>query len=118
MLGSEVALVTSRPLAALLATLALAFGAGPAQAQDFAAPDGRGVSPLSLRLGELLARVDEVDLGEGWFATHLSRMDVSDRYGLIYTQHLDAGAKGMRVRVRGPALRGIKRFGLSVELTF
>ncbi len=106
-----------RPIA-LLAGLALTLLTLPAAAEPMSRPDGSGTSPLALRLEALIDRIDDVDLGDGWLAMYLSRMGVSDRYGLTYTQYFDAGAKGMRLRVGGPALRRLDRFGLSLELRF
>ncbi len=102
----------------LLAGLALPLFTLPAAAEPMTLPDGTGTSPLARQLAGLLDRVDDVDLGDGWLALYVSRMNVSDRYGLTYTQHFDTGSKGMRLRLGGPALRRLDRFGLSVELRF
>jgi hypothetical protein len=100
------------------ATLGLAITAPSARAEEPVPPS----EPVHAHAAEILAGLDLPEDEQGWLAFHLERMGIHGKYGLTYSQTLDAGEKGMSFSVRGPvlgkALSKRRRFGLSFEIHF
>ena len=53
-----------------------------------------------------------------WLALELRRVNLSGKYGLIYSREFGLGERGLELRLRGPALGRKQRFGLSFEARF
>jgi hypothetical protein len=108
---------------ALLATLGFAtLGVATTPATARADEPTSSPQPIRAQAAEILAGLDLPEDEQGWLAFHLDRMGIHKKYGLTYSQRLDAGDKGMSFSVRGPvlgkALSKRRRFGLSFEIHF
>ena len=107
-------MTASRASIVFLAVLAVVLCERPARAGPALAP----AEPDSARIIEMLQSPDLPAPGESSLAHHLARVDVSGKYGLIYTRRLALGETGMRLRLRGPALGRETAVGLSFEIRF
>lgn len=94
---------------ALLAALAAAL-LGPTARADVIAGPTQGV--------EILRSVNRSEPVSGLLGDHWARVGISGKYGLTYTRYVEGREKGMRLRVRGPALGRKTAVGLSFEIRF
>lgn len=103
-----------RSTLSLLIPLLVAGPSAPAAADPPLPPD-------RLRPAEAVEILADLDLpgsrGDR-LVRDLGRVDLSGKYGLIYSRDVQVGERGMQFRLRGPALGRQKRFGLSFEARF
>ena len=108
-------MAAARCFIALLGVLAAALIGLPAHAQSTRTPE----NPSAPDTIERFRGIDGLAPRGGAFAHHLGRIDLSGKYGLVYTRNFDKGESGMQIRIRGPVL-GRRRtdVGLSFEIRF
>jgi len=70
------------------------------------------------RAVEILADLHRPESRGDPLVRELGRVNLSGKYGLIYSRDFQVGERGMQLRLRGPALGRQKRFGLSFEARF
>ena len=107
-------MTASRWSVALVTAIAATLFGQPAHA----GPDRTPAQPRSARTIELLQSLGGPPPGGSSLAQHLAQVGLSGKYGLTYTRRLNRGEKGMRLRLRGPALGHESAVGLSVEVRF
>lgn len=108
-------MAAQRCFIALLGLLTAALFGHSAHAQATRTPE----APSAPDIIEMFRVIDGLAPPGSTFAHHLDRVDLSGKYGLVYTRDLDMGETGMQIRIRGPVL-GRRRtdVGLSFEIRF
>ena len=70
------------------------------------------------RTFEVLMDLDDPAVRSDWLGLQLQNVNVSGKYGLIYSRQFQLGERGLEFRFRGPALGRQRRLGLSFETRF